>query len=75
MAQSQKAKRDTRTAEQAYEEHAKAIATLIETLKGQLDMHRVQKEANQGHWGYVGDIAEIHDRVATAVSFLAPDEE
>ena len=67
--------KDTRTAAQAYEEHAQAIKTLMETLKAQLAKHRKEAAAEPSHWGYVGDIAEIHDRLTTAVSFLAPDEE
>ena len=67
--------RDTRTAAQAYEEHARAIETLLKTLRTQLAEHRKQAQADPKNWGFCGDLAEIHDRVATAVSFLAPDEE
>jgi hypothetical protein len=67
--------KDPRTAAQAYEDKFKAIQTLLETLSIQLTDHKAKMEAEPKNWGFIGDLEEIHQRMATAVSFLAQDEE
>ena len=66
---------DTRTAAQAYEQHELRIKALLETLKHQHFQHRYQAAAEPLNWGFVGDLEEIENRLAIAVSVLAPDEE
>ncbi len=67
--------KETRTAQQAYDENRKAIETLMKRLSEQLAEHHTQQAKDARNWGYVGDLGEIRSRLETAVSFLAGDEE
>jgi len=67
--------RETRTAQQAYDEHCKAIEELMKRLSQQLAEHKTKQAKEPKHWGYAGDLAEVESRLRTTVSFLAGDEE
>lgn len=67
--------RDTRTAAEAYEQNARAINALMDTLKHELFRHKHQAAAEPKSWGYVGDLGHVRELLEQAANFMTGEEE
>jgi hypothetical protein len=66
----------TRTAEQAYHEHRDAIIDLLDELRGDIGMHNRDFDlTGRRNYGYVGDLAHVHDLLQQVSNFLNNKEE
>lgn len=59
-----------RTADTAYTEHVHAIRDLIGAVEEALRAHAREQEADPANWGFVGDLANVRERLAEVHAFL-----
>ena len=66
----------TTTAAERYEEHRDAIIDLLDELRGDIGLHNRNFDlTGRRHYGYVGDLAHVHDLLQQVSNFLNNKEE
>jgi hypothetical protein len=57
-----------------YAEKQTAVQTLLAQLDRLVDRHGERQERQPADWGYVGDLAQVEERLKEVVGFLRPFE-
>jgi hypothetical protein len=67
--------RDTRTAQQAYNENMAAIQAAIQKLQAGLKEHRKEQAKDPRNYGYPGDLGYVLDLAQQAARFINGEDE
>jgi hypothetical protein len=67
--------RDTRTAQQAYDENMAAIQEALKKLQAGLKKHRKEQAKDPANYGYAGDLSYVADLVSQAARFINGEDE
>lgn len=62
-------------ASEVYAEKQETARALLVELGQLLDSHQQAQAVKPSHWGYVGDLAHVEERLKEVVGFLRPVEE
>ena len=63
--------RPKQTAVEAYQDHRRDIATMIDWLEMELDRHAERAAAEPANWSLAGDLGEVRRRVLETLAFLS----
>ena len=55
-------------AQAAYENNAAQVGTMLEKIQGQVEKHA--ENSTNAHWGHVGDLANVLEKLREIESFL-----
>jgi hypothetical protein len=67
--------RDTRTAQQTYDENMAAIQAAIRKLQAGLKKHRKEQAKDARSYGYAGDASYVLDLLDQAARFINGEDE
>ena len=67
--------RDTRTAQQAYDENMAAIQAAIQKLQAGLKKHRREQTKDPRSYGFAGDASYVLDLLTQAARFINGEDE
>ena len=67
--------RDTRTAQQAYDENMAAIQATIQKLQAGLKKHRKEQAKDPRNYGFAGDASYVQDLLDQAARFINGEDE
>ena len=64
-----------KTAVEAYAEHQRDIAAMLDWMQVALDTHEEAAKAEPEKWTLVGDLAEVRRQIKETLAFLSGHEE
>jgi len=60
-----------KTAAEAYAEHQRDIAAMLDWMQMALDTHEEAAKAEPENWGLAGDLAEVRRQIKETLAFLS----
>ena len=68
------AKKQNRTAGQAFAEHSAHVDAQLKLITARVEAARAEFEKDPGNWGLVGNMNHVSDELAGLIEFLMPTE-